>query len=412
MKLSVAYTFEQGIIPALAKFPEVKELYGKLSRDIIGGGRSTITLRPTSRRALARAVAEAHRHRLAFNYLINGASLYGLEQTRSGQAAIRRRLDMLSALGVDAVTVASPYLLRLVKKQYPAFKVRVGAFALVDSPHKVRQWEDMGADTICLSAIACNRDFEKLAAMRRASRGELQLIANASCLLSCSYEPTHMHLLTQSSLSRGGRGGFCLDYCFLNCSSAKLKDPTLFLRATWIRPEDLYMYEEIGFNSFKIVERSCPGELLIKRVAAYAGRSFSGNLLEIAGPVAQIKREQGALLSQRLRMLVTMLRPWRVKIATLRDMKRYAETAILHEYEKGRTPVYVDNAALTGFVGEMRQRKCSGQDCTGCGLCQSRAQDAVIIDEEYRTKTLELAEKLDRGLVTSSHWLTERSSLP
>jgi collagenase-like PrtC family protease len=408
MKLSVAYTFEPGIIPLLAAFPEVKELYGKLARDIIGGGRSTITLRSTTHRALASSVAQAHRHGLSFNYLINGASLYGMEQTRRGQAAIRRQLDMLAGLGVDAVTVASPYLLRLVKKQYPSFKVRVGVFALVDTPLKVRQWEAMGADTICVSAIACNRDFEKLDSLKRASKGELQLIVNASCLLGCCYEPTHMHLLTQSSMRRGGRRGFCLDYCFLNCSSAKLKDPTLFLRATWIRPEDLHLYEEIGFHSFKIVERSCPGGLLLKRVAAYARRSFSGNLLEIAGPVAQIKREQGTPMGQRMRMIATMLRPWYVKISTLLDMKRYAEAAIPHEYDKGKAPVYIENAALEGFVEGMRNRKCSGLDCTLCGYCESKAKEAVSIDESYRAGTLARAEKLDRGLVTSSHWLSGR----
>jgi len=246
MKLSVAYTFEPGIIPSLAAFPEVKELFGKLPFDVIGGGRSAVTLRGASQRTLARSVAEAHRHGIAFNYLLNGASLYGIEQTRRGQAAIRRRLDDLADVGVDALTVASPYLLRLVKKQYPQFRVRAGAFALIDTPQKVRLWEDMGADAICVSAIACNRDFETLPAMKRASRGELQLIVNASCALSCGWEPTHMHLLTRSSMRGQGGGGYCLDYCFLNCSSARLKDPTLFLRATWIRPEDLHCYEESG----------------------------------------------------------------------------------------------------------------------------------------------------------------------
>jgi collagenase-like PrtC family protease len=408
MKLSVAYTFEPGIIPRLAEFPEVKELYGKLSRDIIGGGRSTITLRPTSRRYLAASVAEAHQHGLLFNYLINGAGLYGLEQTRHGQAAIRRHLDMLATMEVDAVTVASPYLLRLVKKQYPRFSVRVGVFALIDTPQKVRQWEDMGADTICVSAIACNRDFKKLEAMKKASRRELQLIVNASCLLNCAHEPTHMHLLTQSSMSRGGRRGFCLDYCILHCSSSRLKDPSLYMRATWIRPEDLHYYEEIGYGSFKIVERSCPADLLVKRVAAYAARSFDGNLLEIAGPVAQIKREQKTPLSQRMRMIAVMFKPWYVKVAALTAMKRYAEMVVLHDYDRATAPVYIDNKALDGFIEGLRGHDCPAGDCGRCGYCASWADKTVFVNETYRTETLDLAQKLDQGLVTSSLWLSPR----
>ncbi len=410
MKLSVAYTFEPGIIPTLAKFPEVKEIYGKLSRDLIGGGRSTITLRPTTRRSLASSVAEAHAHGLSFNYLINGAGLYGLEQTRRGQAAIRRQLDGLDEMGVDAVTVASPYLLRLVKKQYPRLMVRVGVFALVDTPHKVVQWEDMGADTICVSAIACNRNFTKLEAIKKASRRELQLIVNASCLLNCSHEPTHMHLLTQSSMSRGGRKGFCLDYCFLHCSSSKLRDPSLYLRATWIRPEDLHFYEEIGFHSFKIVERSCPGDLLVKRVAAYAARSFDGNLLEIAGPVAQIKREQNTPFAQRARMMTVMFKPWYVKLSALAAMKRYAEMVILHDYGRATAPVYIDNKALDGFVEGLRTRDCSTADCRRCTYCSSWAEKTVRIRSGYRSDALALAEELDKGCIASTHWLSERAS--
>ena len=41
MKFSVAYTFEPGIISRLAMYPQVTEVFGKLDKDIIGGGRST-----------------------------------------------------------------------------------------------------------------------------------------------------------------------------------------------------------------------------------------------------------------------------------------------------------------------------------------------------------------------------------
>jgi collagenase-like PrtC family protease len=408
MKLSVGYTFEPGIIPKLAKFPEVKELYGKLSRDIIGGGRSTYTLRPTSHRSLASSVAETHKQGLLFNYLCNGAGLYGLEQTRRGQAAIRKLLEMLCSIGVDAVTVASPYLLRLIKKQYPSFRVRIGVFALIDTPQKVRQWQDMGADTICVSAIACNRDFKKLEAMKTAATAELQLIVNASCLLNCSHEPTHMHLLTQSSKSRGRLGGFCLDYCFLHCSSSKLRDISLFIKTTWIRPEDLHIYEKLGYDSFKIVERSCPSDLLVKRVAAYTRRSFDGNLLEIAGPVAQIKRQQNAPLFQRLQAVAIMFKPWFVKVSALVAMKRYAEMVIPHSYDRGTTPVYIDNKALDGFIEGLRLHDCASGQCERCGYCRKWAEKTISVNDAYRAEVLELAQKLDEGLIASTHWLKPR----
>ena len=108
MKLSVAYTFEPGIIKRLAAFSQVREVYGKLDKDLVGGGRSTYTLRPTSWRKLSKAVDEAHRHSIVFNYLLNAATLGGLEQSRAGQRALRRFLDKLSELNITLPSPVAP----------------------------------------------------------------------------------------------------------------------------------------------------------------------------------------------------------------------------------------------------------------------------------------------------------------
>ena len=405
MKLSVAYTFDPGIIEQLARFPEVKEIYGKLDKDVVGGGRSTFTLSHTSKNDVARAVKEAHSYKISFNYLLNGATLNGIEQTKGGQREIRRLLDFLTEIDVDSVTVASPYLLRLVKTQYPGFKVRVSVFAIVDSPGKARQWQDLGADAICVSAVACNRDFKSLENIRKATACELQLIVNASCLLNCAYELTHMNLLTQSSRKKDPLRGFCLDYCFLYCSAKKLRETMHYIRSTWIRPEDLGYYEALGYNSFKIVERSCPGDLLLKRVAAYARRSFDGNLMELAGPVANIKKEQGVSLSRRARIITTMFKPSLIKVSSLLLVRRYAEKIILHDYSPGSSPVYIDNKQLDGFVEGIIERDCDIQSCEECGYCEKWAKKIVKVDTNYRKEMLELADQLDDGLTHSTHWL-------
>ncbi|MDD5673888.1 MAG: U32 family peptidase [Chitinivibrionales bacterium] len=404
MELSVAYTFDRALIPQFARFPEVKEIFCKLDRDVIGGGRATYTLRPASRRVLVDSVGLAHRHGIAVNYLLNGATLGGLEQTRAGQRAIRRQLDWLDGIGVDAVTVASPYLLRVVKTCHPRLRVRVGVFAMIDNASKARLWEDMGADTLCISAIACNRDFKRLVQIRSAVQCTLQLIVNASCRPYCHYELTHMNLLTVSSQKGNNLRGFCLDYCFLDCSSKKIREPVNFIRSTWIRPEDLTRYEALGYHSFKIVERSCPSDLLIKRVQAYCARSFSGNLLEIVGTVAQIKKQQQASLKQRLRMIALLGRPLAIKISSMLVFKKYAEKIILHDFGEASAPVYIDNGALDGFLDGIQSRDCAALDCRTCGYCLSWAQKTVRIDSAYRAEAVQQAEQLDNGLHDGSLW--------
>ena len=404
MQLSVAYTFEPGIIARLAQHPQVREIYGKLDRDIIGGGRSTYTLRPTSGGRLRAAIAEAHRHGIAFNYLVNASTLDGTEQTRRGQARIRRFLDRLDELGVDAVTLASPLLLKVVKRVHPRLKVRVSAFACVDSPEKARQWQDLGADTLCLSAIACNRDFRTLAAIRAATTCGLQLIVNASCLPHCCHELTHMNLLTQSSRSGHALGGFCLDYCFLHCSQQRLRRPEYYLRSVWIRPEDTPVYEQMGYTNFKIVERSCPADLLLRRVAAYAARRFDGNLMELVAPVAQVKRELGQSLTQRLRMLATLARPWYARLSSLRLLQRYAEQAMPHDFSEQGSTVFIDNRQLDGFLGGLRQHDCSHTDCDRCAYCRDWATRTVRVRESFRLQQLDMGSRLEEGLASGSLW--------
>ena len=75
-----------------------------------------------------------------------------------------------------------------------------------------------------------------------------------------------------------------------------------YLRANWIRPEDLHLYEELGYHNFKIVERNTPTQILLERVKAYAERRYDGNLLDLvqnyAYPVGQARRGgQGRLLA-------------------------------------------------------------------------------------------------------------------
>jgi collagenase-like PrtC family protease len=409
MHLSVAYSFQPGLIEQLARFPQVREVYAKQDKDLIGGGRSSYTLRPVSRSCIARAVRTAKRHGIGFNYLLNGATLNGMEHTRKGQRAIRAQLDRLVGWGVSSVTVATPYLLRLVKAVYPSLSVRVGVFALVDNAHKARQWEDMGADTICVSAIACNRDRHRLKTIRDAVSCELQLIVNASCMLHCSHELTHMHMLTNSSRRGDPLHGFCMDYCFLHCSSARLRDPTHYIRATWIRPEDLHLYEELGYHSFKIVERSSPAAAIVQRVRAYSRRCWDGNLLDIAGPTAQIDRRCGQRSGQLLRMLKTMCRPDMIKISRMLQMKRYA-ALVLSNTRPGcgdrarRDGVYIDNSSLQGLCRQVLARTCDTRECHACGLCERYAARAVTINEDFKHTALSLADSLDTGLVDGSLW--------
>ena len=62
---------------------------------------ASYTLRHATKKTFAATLDSCKKHGIAFNYLLNAASLYGMEQTRGGQRRIRKTLDRLAGSGRD-----------------------------------------------------------------------------------------------------------------------------------------------------------------------------------------------------------------------------------------------------------------------------------------------------------------------
>ncbi len=293
MQFSLATNFDDALIDQVSGLP-VTELFGKLSKDSVGGGRASYQIVGVGRRRVEEHVGHARRAGIGFNYLLNAACTDNLEFTRRGQKELRRLLDWLVEIGVESVTLSSPFLLRIVKERYPKLRTRVSVFACVDHLRKARMWEEMGADCLMLDALLVNREFQLLRSIRKGIRCELQLLVNNVCMQSCAMSHYHMNTLAHASQSGHSTGGFFIDWCFLQCTMKKLLDPVEYLRADWIRPEDIHLYEEMGYDSFKIAERGAPTAVLVNRVKAYAERRFDGNLLDLVQPYGFPGQETGA----------------------------------------------------------------------------------------------------------------------
>lgn len=410
MRLSVATNFKPDLIDALKGFP-VYELFGKLPADPLGGGRASYMLSPLTKRALAAHVREAHRHGIRFSYLLNAACLDNREWTRKGQREIRALLDWLAEIEVDAITVSLPYLLVLIKRSYPQFRVTVSVFAGVDHVQKAKVWEELGADCITLESLSVNRRFSLLASLRKSLTCDLMLLANTNCLQSCPFSQAHMVALSHASQSGHPSRGFLLDYCFLHCSRMKLADPTNYIRSDWIRPEDLRHYEALGYDRFKLAERNVPTEVMARRVRAYSEGRYDGNLLDLVqgwgfrdGP-----GPSGYFGSGRFWSLRTFLRPWTVNPARLMKIRRLAEAQGMLNPLRGDPPVVIDNRALDGFLEFFFTVDCHERDCEECGYCYRVAERAVRINPEFRREILGRYDEILEDLRSGAMWRYGRS---
>ena len=396
VNFSLAANYDPELVPELAAYP-VDEVYGKMPGDGVSGGRPRYLARPLSEASLRRYVRLLDQHGIAFNYLLNGSCFGNREWTRPWQKKVTALLAKLEDMGVHRVTVSTPFLLELVKRRFPEFKVKVGIYAQVDTPLRARFWEDLGADAITLESFSINRDFRRLTAIRQAVRCSLQLIANHLCLPNCPLQSYHQNGFAHAS---DDTGTLFIDYCFLRCSRSRLADPSQFIKAAWIRPEDLATYEALGYTTFKLLERGIPSSELLRRVKAYSERRSPANLAVLLlsfGFKEPLRRE--ALWSLRHFWKPRQVSPLRLK--PLLDLARLQ--GMLSPLQE--CPIRIDAQQIPDdFLETFRERDCSSMDCRACGYCERIAAQAVSISPEYRTAALNKYAEVDDAMATGGLW--------
>ena len=405
MRLSVATNFDPELVEQCRDYP-VTELFGKLQTDAVGGGRAPYQLGKISRRQLSDHVRHVRDSGFAFNYLLNASCMGNREITRKGQKEINKLLDWINDIGVTAVTVASPFMLQMIKARHPHLKVRISVFGGVDRVRKAQMWEELGADCIVLDSILVNRELETLREIRKAVKCDLELMANNNCLTGCAMSPMHMNTLAHAGQAWHENKGFFIDWCFLKCTEMKLRNPVHYIRSEWIRPEDLLLYEEMGYNLFKLAERDIPTEMMMLRVKAYSERHYDGNLLDLiqAYGFKGVKENHSYYKHGLGWLLRFILRPSLANPLRMLPLKRLAELRGMTRPIEGKPPVYIDNRALDGFMERFKTTSCVGVDCEECRWCHEFAAKAITIDETSRAAALQTYEELFASLNGGSMW--------
>lgn len=396
VELTVAANYDVGIVAELAGYP-VREVYGKFPVDFIGGGRPSYMGTPLGHRDLARYVDALRDNGIAFNYLLNAACLGNREWSRTWHRKLARLLGRLRDMGIAHLTISTPYLLEVVKERFPEFKVKVGIYAQVDTPRRARFWADLGADAINVESFSINRDFDRLRAIREAVDCDLQLIPNHPCLPNCAMQPYHQVGHAHAS---DGTGGLFVDYCFLRCSRERLRDPSMLIKSGWIRPEDLHVYEEMGYTTFKLIERGIPSAELLKRVRAYSERRFDGNLAELILPYGF----RQPVRKQRLWALRYFFKPFSARVRGLRRMMDIVRRQGML-FPVDRMPIEIDSKRIPDdFVDGFRSRDCANMECAQCAYCEDIAREAVRIDPDFRREMLACYDEIDSLLVNGRLW--------
>ena len=368
MYLSIPHNWQLDLVDSL-KIKDPMEFYGKLDADILGGGRPTNISPYVSRELMQREISKIHKRGMVFNYLLNSVCLANTEVSGPIRKEVLCLFDWLESLSVKAVTVSMPYLLGFIKKHYPRFSINVSTMAQVDSPDKAKFWEDLGANKITLYEVNVNRNFDLITKIRRRVKCELQLIVNNGCLYNCPFTFYHSLLCSHASQKGHVLRGFAIDFYRISCSYLRARDPVNYIRADWIRPEDVHYYESLGIDSLKMVNRGMTTESIMRIVRAYSDRSYEGNLLDLMpSPDKNISFNKRDIWH----FLKFFLRPQMANIFKLIKIKKL--------FPSMKNIVYIDNKKLNGFLLSLQNKKCDLMLCDKCQFCANIAAEAVVVD--------------------------------
>lgn len=331
----------------------VTSVYGKLPVNSLGGGHETVMLKEVGWPQLAKHIRYCRSLGIDFNYVMNSTCLGLSEFDNQSRQHLFSFIDTLCDAGVSSVTVSSPNIVQMIRRNYPDVKIKVSACAYVKSVGELKYWEELGANVIVLDPLQVNRDFKTLKGIAKVASAELELIVNNNCFQYCPEIYNHQNFLSHSS-HHSLKNVVAHDYSYNWCSKERLRDPANYLIADWIRPEDLFHYEDIGYRRFKITDRNTPTDYLKKRIAAYHARRYDGNLLDLIQHFA------------------------------------YRDSIAPHDYLR---EVYIDNRKLDDFLRIFLKSDCKARDCGGaCRHCFDFADDVITMNGGFVAK--HVAEKV------------------
>ncbi|MEI6425425.1 MAG: hypothetical protein WCP55_24655 [Lentisphaerota bacterium] len=234
--------------------------------------------------ALEQDLADIRRMGIKLDLLFN-ANCYGDRAVsinfENEIISIIRHLDSLE-ICPDIVTSTSLFVARTIKKHFPKIEVRASVNMRIGSTSAMSYvsglfdsfyiWRDIQRD---VNAV---KDVKKWC--DEYGKG-LYMLANSGCLRCCPGQTFHDNMVAHDAGidEMKNVSGWTPHVCW-----NLYKDPANyveFLKASWIRPEDIHHYEDV-IKVMKLATRQHSHPRVV--IGAYVNRSYNGNLLDLCEP--------------------------------------------------------------------------------------------------------------------------------
>ena len=269
-----------------ASFSELARRFAPRLREVyfpwpgLANGRSHDVDLPNEKERITADLKYCREHGMKLDLLAN-AICYGekacTEEQRLQITGIIRNLGK-SGLYPEIVTTTSPYVARLVKREFPDIEVRASVNMEVRNTLALEYLAPLfDSFYICRDVQRDLPTFRKFAAWCKDHGKQLCMLVNSGCVRNCPWHVFHQTLHVQN-FSRIFTEMYAQNCRFVCASLYQKKQYAEYLRCSWIRPEDVHVFEP----DLETVKLSTRDTLFPLKIAeAYLNGSFDGNLLHL-----------------------------------------------------------------------------------------------------------------------------------
>ena len=182
----------------------------------------------------------------------------------------------------EHLTTTSPFIATVVRRRFPSLKIRISVNVYAENTISLSYITDL-FDSF-YAGIDRHRSIDYLRSLS-AWAGEhgksLCIYANSGCLKDCPFRQFHNNLHGHNRMGQSNAGrqfDFSTFLCRTNYERGSYAD---FLRANWLRPEELPEYERYADVVKLATRRHADPEAIIR---AYASYSYDGDMAKITDP--------------------------------------------------------------------------------------------------------------------------------
>ena len=285
--LAVGHFFNADFQGVCAKYlPRIKETFfawpGVLSC------RPAPEFTPAVRERLFDDLRWARRNGIELDTLFN-CNCYG-DQAVSPELErfVLKTLEEMDGEGLtpEIVTTTSPFIMTVLRRRRPEVKIRLSVNMRV---HGTVGYESI-LELFDMFYVTRERQREReylkeCSAWARSHGKGIGIQVNSGCLRQCPFQTFHDNLHGHNRVRQsevGAQYDFSVFRCAVNYARGGYEE---FLRSTWLRPEDLPLYEP-WVDYVKLATRRHPNPAGV--VAAYASYGYDGDLAQLMDPVPKV----------------------------------------------------------------------------------------------------------------------------